>query len=505
MRATINEVNAKGRWMNNNDLKLILNTNLALIVIETWDETRTLDLLQDLFQCASMPAWRWTHTEGLFPLGFGLELANPEQYAEAEIVLGYIKKYRKPGAFVLCDMHPFMESAKVIRLIKDIALDFENSQHKLVFVSHRLNLPAELSRFAASVSLSMPSEDEIMGIIREQAREWADKHRKSRIKTDSATLHSLVKNLKGLTHQDVRRLAYGAIADDGAITEADLPEVTKAKFELMHMDGVLHFEFSTAHMSDVAGLHNLKKWLEDRRQAMSSNHGSLDPPKGVLLFGVQGGGKSLAAKAIAGVWRLPLLRLDMAALFNKYVGETERNLREALKLADLMSPCVLWLDEIEKGLASGGEDSGTPKRLLGTLLTWMSERKSTVFMVATSNDISQLPPELMRKGRFDEIFFVDLPCHDTRHAIFRIHLSKRDLEPEHFNIDALAQLSEGFTGAEIEQAVVSATYAAAARELDVSDQLLQAAIQQTQPLSVVMAERIAQLRAWASDRAVRAN
>ncbi len=491
--------------MNNNDLKLILNTNLALIVIETWDESRTLDLLQDLFRSASLPSWRWTHTDGLFPLGFGLELANPEQYGDPEVALEYIKKYRKPGAFVLCDMHPFLDSAKVVRLIKDIALSYDNSEHKLVFISHRLNLPSELSRYAASVSLSMPSEDEIMGIIREQAREWADKHRKRRIKTDNATLNTLVNNLKGLSHQDVSRLAHGAIADDGAITEADLPEVTKAKFELMNMDGVLHFEYSTALMGDVAGLYNLKKWLEDRRQAITSSKGSLDPPKGVLLFGVQGGGKSLAAKAIAGVWKLPLLRLDMAALFNKYVGETERNLREALKLADLMSPCVLWLDEIEKGLASGGEDSGTPKRLLGTLLTWMSERKSTVFMVATSNDISQLPPELMRKGRFDEIFFVDLPCHETRHVIFRIHLRKRSLEPNQFNIDALAQISDGFTGAEIEQAVVSATYAAAARDLEVSDKLLQGAIQQTQPLSVVMAEQIAQLRQWATERAVHAN
>lgn len=492
--------------MNNNDLRLILNSNVALVVIETWDETRTTELLTDQFRHASLPAWSWTHTDGLSPLGFGLELAHPEQYGDPEVALRYIKQYRTPGAFVMCDLHPFLESAKIVRLLKDIALGYSGVHHKVVLVSHRLDLPPELARLGASVSLSMPTQEEILAIIREEARRWADKNHKNRIKTDNVTLDKLVNNLKGLPHQDVRRLAYGAIADDGAITEADLPEVTRAKFELMDMEGILHFEFSTAHLRDVAGLHTLKKWLEDRRHALSDEgRKKLDPPKGVLLFGVQGGGKSLAAKAIAGVWGLPLLRLDMAALFNKYVGETERNLREALKLADLMSPCVLWLDEIEKGMAQGGDDSGTPKRLLGTLLTWMAERKSLVFMVATSNDISQLPPELMRKGRFDEIFFVDLPDHETRCAIFSIHLKKRELDPNEFTLDSLALASEGFTGAEIEQAVVTATYAAAARDEPVNQEFVLVALQQTQPLSVVMAEKIAELRLWAAERAVRAN
>jgi len=492
--------------MNNNDLRLILNSHLSLLVIETWDEAQTLEMLRDLFSSVSMPAWCWTHTEGLMPLGFGLELAHPEQYADAEPVLQHIKSYRSEGAFVLCDMHPFLDSPKVIRLLKDIALQKSQAVQKLVLVSHQVNLPPELTRLAATVTLSLPGEDEILAIIREQAREWAVKNHKHRIRTDQASLQKLVANLRGLPHQDVRRLAYGAIADDGAITEADLPEITKAKFKLMDMQGVLHFEYSTAHMGDVAGLLSLKAWLEDRRHAITAKDDSrLDCPKGVLLFGVQGGGKSLAAKAIAGVWGLPLLRLDMAALFNKFVGETERNLREALKLADLMSPCVLWIDEIEKGMAAGNDDGGTPKRLLGTLLTWMSERTTRVFMVATSNDISKLPPELMRKGRFDEIFFVDLPDHETRRAIFAIHLRKRDLNPDDYNLDMLAQFSDGFTGAEIEQAVVSATYAAAARSETVSVAMVRDALQKTQPLSVIMQEHIEQLRSWAADRAVRAN
>lgn len=490
--------------MNNHDLKLVLKSNVSLIVIETYDETRALELLGSYFRSVDVPASRWSVTEGLSPLGFGLQPMDRDKHVEPVEVLTHIKRLGRSGAFVLCDIHPWLEDAKITRLVKDIVLSQGGVKHKLILLSHKCPLPPELTRYAASVSLSMPSDDEILAIIRDEAREWANLHGSQRIRTDNTTLKKLVSNLRGLPHQDVRRLAHGAIADDGAITEADLPEVTKAKFALMEMDGVLHFEYSTAHMKEVAGLTNLKKWLNNREQALKQADAGkgIDRPKGVLLFGVQGGGKSLAAKAIAGVWGMPLLRLDMASLFNKFVGETERNLREALKLADLMSPCVLWMDELEKGMASGESDSGTPKRLLGTLLTWMAERKSQVFMVATSNDISQLPPELMRKGRFDEIFFVDLPSAEVREAILSIHINKRGYDASKFNLPFLAALSEGFTGAELEQAVVSAIYAAMANDDNLQTVKIEEAIQKTQPLSVVMAEKMAELRQWASDRAV---
>ncbi len=494
--------------MNNNDLRLLLKAKVSLVVIETHDEPRALTLLDGIFQVEQLPAWRWTRTDGLKNLGYGFNLRANDVHHEPEAIFKYIKGCKEQSAFVLCDMHPYLDDPLHLRYLKDII--FNPIGHKIVLVSHQLSLPPELARHGASVSLTMPSEDEILAIVKEEARQWAAQNKQSRIKTDNVTLQKLVSNLKGLPHHDVRRLAHGAIADDGAITEADLPELARRKFELMDMDGVLHFEFSTAHLRDVGGLNTLKRWLEDRRkivlgQANEKSTVQHDAPKGVLLFGVQGGGKSLAAKSIAGVWGLPLLRLDMAALFNKYVGETEKNLREALKLADLMSPCVLWLDEIEKGLAQDSADNAIGKRLLGTLLTWMSERKSRVFMVATSNDISVLPPELMRKGRFDEIFFVDLPDQNTRATIFTIHLNKRGLLLENFDIGQLATITEGFTGAEIEQAVVSATYTASARKDKVHQAMIEAAIQTTQPLSVVMAERINELRGWARERAVFAN
>lgn len=492
--------------MNQSDLQILLHSNISLIVVETYDELRALNLLNSYFREEGLAAWYWTHSDALQPLGFGLQMDGDAGLGEPEQVLLHIKKQQKAAAYVLCDLHPFLGEPKIVRLLKDIALNQQAASHKVVLLSYRLQLPPELTRYAASLHMSLPSEEEIMSIIREEAKHWSKSNANARIKTDHDSLTRLVNNLKGLPHQDVRRLARGAIADDGAISESDLPAVTKAKFALMNMEGVLHFEYATAGLSDVAGLAVLKDWLQERRQVILQEAGTagLDAPKGVLLFGVQGGGKSLAAKAIAGIWGLPLLRLDLAALFNKYVGETERNLREALKLADTMAPCVLWVDELEKGLAQDDTNGAVAKRLLGTLLTWMSERKTPVFMVATSNDISQLPPELMRKGRFDEIFFVDLPKTDVRRAIFDIHLRRRGYQSQDYDIAALADAAEGFTGAEIEQAVVAATYSALAQNAALNQDHLYYAVAKTQPLSVVMAEKVQHLRAWASERAVHA-
>jgi SpoVK/Ycf46/Vps4 family AAA+-type ATPase len=306
-----------------------------------------------------------------------------------------------------------------------------------------------------------------------------------------------------MSHAEARVLARGVICNDGAITQEDLPELNKTKFKLLDLEGVLSFEHDTARFAEVGGLLNLKRWLSERQDIFLAGKAA-DLPKGMLLVGVQGGGKSLAAKAVAGLWGLPLLRLDFACLYNKFFGETERNLREALRLAEQMAPCVLWMDEVEKGLASGDHDGGVSQRVLGTLLTWMAERKAPVFMVATANAIDRLPPERVRKGRFDELFFVDLPDAETRADIFRIHLLRRELDPASFDLKQLATVSDGFTGAEIEQVVVSALYAGQAQQQAVDQALLLRNISGTAPLSVVMAEDLAGLRAWAAGRTVSA-
>src|SRR5690606_28522922 len=253
----------------------------------------------------------------------------------------------------------------------------------------------------------------------------------------------------------------------------------------------------------VAGFRAVKVWLRQRQALFGTERPpGLDPPKGILLLGVQGCGKSLAAKAAAAALHSPLLRLDFGALYNKYHGETERNLRESLRIAETMSPCVLWIDEIEKGIASGHDESGTSRRVLGSLLTWMAERRADVLLVATANDIDELPPELVRKGRFDEIFFVDLPTPAQRADIFAIHLRKRGLQPMTFELPQLVESADGFSGAEIEQAVVSALYAAHALRQPATSAHLLAELHRTRPLSVVMSERIASLRRWAKDRTV---
>lgn len=292
--------------------------------------------------------------------------------------------------------------------------------------------------------------------------------------------------------------------DDGAITQEDLPVLNQAKFSLLDMHGILSFEQDTARFAEVGGLARFKRWLADR-QAAFQTVGGKDLPKGVLLAGVQGSGKSLAARAVAGLWGLPLLRLDFAALYDKYIGETEKNLRGALAMADAMEPCVLWIDEIEKGLTEDGSDNGVSRRVLGTLLTWMAERRSRVFLVATANNVMQLPAELIRKGRLDELFFVDLPSAPVREDIFRIHLSSRELAVDRFDLPALAAASDGFSGAEIEQAVVAAVYSAAARQEEAVNTHVLEALTETAPLSVVMAERIENLRSWARERAVMAD
>jgi len=319
----------------------------------------------------------------------------------------------------------------------------------------------------------------------------------------------MLTHLAGLCAEDVRRLVRQAIADDGALTMADVDRLVSRKHDLLAQNSVLSFEIDTARFADVAGLRSLKHWLEQRRDAFVGDAMALglDVPKGIMLLGVQGCGKSLAAKATAGAWAVPLMRLDFGALYNKFLGETERNLREALKASDAMAPCVLWMDEIEKGVAASNNDAdgGESRRILGALLTWMAERTTRVFIVATSNDIAALPPELVRKGRLDEIFFVDLPDDPGREEILKIHLRRRRQDPAKFDLQTLVKASNGFSGAEIEQAVVASLYAAHAQGEVVGTGHLLAELQRTRPLSVVMAEKIAYLRAWAADRTVRAD
>jgi hypothetical protein len=379
----------------------------------------------------------------------------------------------------------------------------------LVFISHSIRMPPELEPYSARFELKLPTAESRRAIVERTIEAYRAECPDREPRIDAKAMELLVRNLGGLSHAETERLARNAVFDDGAVDADDIPAVMRAKYELLNAGGVLAYEYDTARFADVAGFGRLKQWLSQRRAAFGSEPPpGLDPPKGVLLLGVQGCGKSLAAKATAGALGLPLLRLDFGTLYNKYHGETERNLRESLAQADLMGPCVLWLDEIEKGIGSGrgsDGDSGTSQRVLATLLTWMAERRSGVLLVATANDIDALPPELIRKGRFDEIFFVDLPDPRRRAEIIAIHLRKRGLAPEHFELGQLAIASDGFSGAEIEQGIVAALYAAHAAGAPLNPAQIVTEFERTRPLSVLMRERIEGLRAWARSRTVPAD
>ncbi len=482
------------------DLELLIHGHTPILQIETHEEKRALDLLIRIATQNVIPLFKWTVTEGLRRVD--IDLGVQRHNAEPGSVLGHIKSSDVDGIYVLLDFDPYINEPVNERYIKEIAMQYEGSRNKLVFISHKIDIPAGLSKRVARFELKLPDVKALEQIIRDEAGKWQMESGR-RLTTESKTLQRLMQNLRGLTFNDARRLIRNVIVDDGAISEDDLPEVMRAKYQLLNRDDVLSFEFETTRFSEVGGMRTLKRWLQQREKIFHGliDQAGIDTPKGVLLLGVQGCGKSLAAKAIAGIWKVPLLRFDFGALYDKYIGESEKNLRDSLKTAEVMAPCVMWIDEIEKGIASGN-DEGTSKRILGSLLTWLAENRASVFIVATANNIDDLPPELVRKGRLDEIFFVDLPKRDVRKQIFAIHLDKREVNTSEIDLDRLAAETDGFSGSEIEQAVVSAIYSGYGGDTPVATDSLLEAIRATRPLSVVMDAQIQQLRQWAESRTV---
>ncbi len=484
------------------DLEAVIRSRTPLIVMESADELQIVGLARQIAQRQQLKAFRWTVTEGLQALD---PADQPLQVVEkSHEVLNYIKNSAANAVFVLLDFHPYLQDAVHVRHLKDIAQTSPKKYVTVMLAGYALKMPEELLPFTAQFRVPLPSADEVRSIVFDVAGEWGAEHGQRDVQTTNKAIDLLVRNLVGLSATDVRRLAYKAINENGVMSESELPEVMKAKYELLGRDGVLSFEYDTAKFSEIGGMRRLRHWLEIRREFFLEDTGALlDPPRGILLLGVQGCGKSLVAKAAAAIFHAPLLRLDFGVLYNKYYGETERNLRKALETAEVMAPCVLWMDEIEKGLSVQNDDDGLSRRILGTFLTWMAERKKSVFVVATANEIMRLPPELVRKGRFDEIFFVDLPSRrENREDILQIHLKKRSLDPAEFYLPALVKATDGYSGSEIEQAIVSAMYNAHAKREALTQADLIAEIRATRPLSVVMSEKVQELRAWASTRTV---
>ena len=490
------------------DLAALIRSDTPLVVIETPDEARVIELFRQSLLHVWRALYRWTITEGLRRIDLDRE-DDADVAPDAGATLSAIRNADQRGIYLLLDFHPYLGYAGTQRQVRDILQRRDCRPHMLVLVGLKVELPADLEALAVRFTPRLPDANALLKLVREEAAAYQGEHGGKRVETDAEAVKQIVRNLQGLSLTDARRIARHLIFRDGVIGADDLPELAKLKFELLNKSGHLHYEYDTARFADVAGAARLKHWIGQRRAVFVEGDAppGLDPPKGVLLLGVQGCGKSLLAKSIAGGFGVPLVRLDFGTLYDKFHGETERNLRAALASTEQLAPCVLWIDEIEKGLAAGDSDTdgGVSRRVLGYLLTWMAERKSRVFLVATANQVQELPAELLRKGRFDEIFFVDLPGPEVRREVFALHLRKRQFDPAAFDLDALAKASEGYSGAEIEQAIVSALYAAHAASAPLSDFALRAELKQTRPLSVLMAEKVDALRAWALERTVPAD
>ncbi|MEP7247717.1 MAG: AAA family ATPase [Gammaproteobacteria bacterium] len=490
------------------ELEMLLASRFSLIVIESREEARVLELVCEaslkVGRGRNWGIFQWTVTEGLrrVDVDMGGSLRTVSDPAQ---LLRHIKATPAAGIYVLLDFHPYLTDPLNVRMIKDIAQGYDKVPRTLVLMSHELTVPQELAHLTAQLKLGAPSRNERLMAVTRVAQEWADANGGRSVKIDDKALELLIDNLSGLDAPDTERLARQAIFNDGALTMADVPGVLAAKYQLLNRGGTLSYEPDTAKFADVGGLARLRHWLTSRKAAFNGSAPNLDPPKGVMLLGVQGCGKSLAARAAAGILAVPLLRLDFASLYSKWQGESEKNLRDSLRAAEGLAPCVLWVDEIEKALAAGDNDGGVSRRVMGTFLTWLAEQRSRIFVVATANDITSLPPELIRKGRFDEIFFVDLPAAAARADILAIHARKRSVKLAPQELGALAAHSEGFSGAELEQAVVAALYTSHSTQQPMCAALVLHELRATQPLSVVMAEQVNALRVWARDRTVPAD
>jgi SpoVK/Ycf46/Vps4 family AAA+-type ATPase len=487
-------------------LERLLATHHACISIITQEESHALDLLTFAVASTGDPMWIWSAVHGIYAGVFEGTTPLKDTEHPAAALYHFANKIEGRAVCVMLDLSDHLEDAKTRRALRDVLHKFRETDSCLVLVDHHDQLPAVIKADVTQMELALPDEEELHKIIRAALRRVRQKG-EINITLSRRDLQTIIRNLRGLTRRQAEQIIIDAVAEDRKFHADDINTIMAKKRQRLQQGGILEYVEAPVDLSSIGGLDNLKRWLKQRRNTMTAeeNEFNLTPPRGVLLLGVQGAGKSLSAKAIAAAWQRPLLRLDPGGLYDKFIGESERRLREALHQAEMMSPIILWIDEIEKGFASAAShsnDGGLSQRMFGSLLTWMQEHTSPVFLVATANNIDALPPELLRKGRFDEIFFVDLPKSKSRKVILSIHLQKRNQKPDDFDLPRLAAASDGYSGAEIEQAIISALHEAHADRATLTTERLEAALGASPPLSVTMAEKVAALRDWAKLRCV---
>jgi AAA+ superfamily predicted ATPase len=487
------------------DLDTLIRARYPLIYLVSWEEQRLDAILQDVAQSHGKALLSWSVTRGLRRTSGSRSLTISDVSREPGEALAAIGKLTEPSLVVLKDFHPYLENPAVVRALRELAQDLKSTYTTVILLSPVLIIPTELEKEVSVLDVPLPTFRDLFQLLKEIVA-VVRQGNKARIDLTRDQAEQLVKAAQGLTLSEAENAFAKAIANDGVLDKDDIRLVLEEKRQVIRKSGLLEFVNISLDLGQVGGLDELKSWLTGRSGAFSepARKFGLPSPKGLLLLGVQGCGKSLTAKAIASQWSLPLLRLDLGRIFSSFIGSSEENLRRAIRVAESVSPAVLWIDEIEKGLAgnagSAVTDSGVSARVFGSLLTWLQEKTAPVFVVATANRIEALPPELLRKGRFDEIFFIDLPSAAERHEIFRIHIKERQRDPLRFDLDALSTAAEGYSGSEIEQAVVAGLYLAFAGGTDLAQAHVLQALQETFPLSSTMGEDIARLRDWSKNR-----
>jgi hypothetical protein len=488
------------------DLEVLIRSRYGALLIDTVEEDRAAALVESAAWRLQVALFVWRRATGLTRAGAANGVYGSQ---DPRVALGHVISSELSALYLFHGLGPELEKPEIADLVREAAQRLAGRSGAIVLTGAAVDLPESLRAVVGPVRIPAPTREEYKSLLDRVVRDVS-----SRMRIDLALTppdeERLLGGLKGLTLAETEKLLTRVIVEDGRLDADDLTRVAAAKRELIERDGLLEFCPMGQSLEEIADFTRLKEWLHKRRlfvdDPQRATQFGLEFPRGVLLVGVPGCGKSLCAKAVATAWGLPLVRLDPSALYDKYMGGTEQNFRKAIGAADRLAPLVLWIDEIEKAFATGGEDDGgTSRRVLGTFLSWLQERHGDVFVVATANDVERLPAELLRKGRFDETFFVDLPDEAARAAIFAIHLRKRAQAPERFDLPRLALESDGYSGAELEQVVVSALYTAFAANAPLTQALLLDELRQMPPIAATARERIALVRAWSKGRTVAAN
>lgn len=485
------------------EVEVLIRAKYPIVWLVTWEERRVERAMQEVADRLNRTLHTWSVTQGLRPAVQRSTPAKPSTLPGELEVLAQIHEAPEFTVFLLKDFHPYMRDNRVVRLLRDLAGRLRGRSQTLFLVSPSLTLPPELEKDVTVIEWPLPGVEEINQQLDEIVKS-VGQNDKLDLTLTPENRELIVHSAQGLTADEIESAMARSLVE---AKRFDVATIIEEKKQIVRKTGTLEFYPTEQGMSDVGGHDLLKEWLDKRKNSFSeaAREFGIPYPKGVLLMGVQGCGKSLVAKAIANAYRLPMLKMDVGRIFGSLVGQSEENMRKAIRIAESLAPCVLWIDELEKGFAgtgsSGVSDSGTTARVFSTFLSWMQEKTKPVFLVATANDVTALPPELLRKGRFDETFFIDLPDLADREEILRIHLNKRKRDPKKFKIKQIAEATEGFSGAELEAVVVGSLYHAFDKGRDVTTKDLLDEAKAQVPLSRMMAEDIALLRSWAEKRA----